>query len=559
MKGFEALADAVVQEGIDTVFVVLSEDSLLFTVDLTQNRGVRLISCRNERGAAAMADGYYRATGKLGVCIVSAGPGLTNATSSLTTANRNKSGVLCITTTPAPTTERYFPKTSDQRSIAEGTAGKYLRVRQQQTLAEDIQLAFRHVRSGAGPAVLSVPLDVMDAQLDMVWEYSTSAARLPGSHTVHPDPYLVNMAVDMLAVAKKPVILAGRGAMDAKADGEIKILAERTGALLATTLKAKRYMSDHPYMVGISGTIGEDVARTLLPESDCVLAVGARLGVYTTQFGFMFPGAKIIQIDKDAGRIGDITQVDLGIVGDARATVAAINACMEERQIAGRQGFWTPEVKSAIAASRVKSEIEYVMAPDTIDPRQLIAEMDRLLPEDRVVFLDGGHSMFFVQTGFPSPVITTGDFACVGMGLFQGLGAAVGRPDSHVVVFAGDGALMMSLEELDTAARYKIPITIVIMNDDSYSAEVRFLEARGYPTGIAFFSPLDFVAVAKSLGVPGFTVRNANDLKAAAAAIGKGDGPVLIDAKTNVNVVHETWQNRTSFATADGKKPVSVH
>ena len=542
MHGYEAIANALEREGVEHMFAVAAEDNMELLVELNVNKRVGIISARKECGAAGMADGYSRATGRPGVCTVTLGPGLTNAATSLTTARLHQSPVICITTELSVFDRMGFKGGLDQRRFAEITAGKYIAVRHSETLAEDIRLAFHHVRSGAGPVVLAVPIEIMKGELDMEWEYSPATTMAPTPQRSRPDPEMIARAADILRASERPLILAGRGAFESGAEEEIRALAQRTGALLATTLLARGYLVDHPFNVGTAGGYASESVHSLLAECDCVVAVGCSLNLRTTELGLLFAEAQIIHIDRDPKRIGKITPVSLGIVGDARASLGALNAELERQCFTSKGGFWHDEVKANIAAAR-PTQTAYAESPDTIDPRQLVAEMDKILPKERIVAMDAGHFQMFVANTVsvpdPSHLLSTLDFGSVGMGLFQGIGAAIGRPDRHVVVFTGDGGFMMTLEELDTAVRKRIPMTVVIMNDNAFGVEVHMLRAQGKPVDVALYDNPDFASVARALGAVGLTVRNLNDLQAVATKVGRGDRPVVVDAKVNPGVVHE--------------------
>ncbi len=542
MYGYHAIADALAAEGVELAFGLLGSDIYELTVEMVEKWGIRFINNRNEHGAAAMADGYTRVTGVPGVCMVTSGPGLTNAATALTTANKRGSPVLCIVGETALTV-RKDNKTMEQRPIAEATAGAFFHVRHLDTIGEDVQRAFRHIRSGQGPAVLSVPRDIMYGELQMEWKYRPSSEVMPPPHRTYPDPSLVARAAALLAKAERPVILFGRGAVASEAGEEIEALAEHTGALLATTLQARGYLGDHPFHVGIAGGYATDVGHSLLIEADCVIGVGASLNNHTTDSGLLFPQAQFIHIDTNPNRIGEDTPVALGIVGDAQATLAALNHHMEAEGFAKKKGFWNADVRETIAASRMEQETSYVQAPDTIDPRQLVAEIDKILPKNRIVVTDGGHFKSFVAPiiSLPDPLslVWTLDIGSIGMGLPIAIGAALGRPDRHIVAFLGDGGFMMGTEELDTAVRHRIPMTVVVMNDNAFGAEVHYAEERELPYPFVLFDNPEFAELAQALGATGLTVRRPQDLEAVAEHVGKGDRPLLIDAKVNRSVVHK--------------------
>ncbi|MFH0810185.1 MAG: thiamine pyrophosphate-dependent enzyme, partial [Pseudomonadota bacterium] len=438
-------------------------------------------------------------------------------------------------------------KNMDQRPFGEAIAGKYVHVRHPETLAEDIQLAFRFARSGQGPVIFAVPLDMMIGKHDLEWEYSPGPVGNPERQRIRPDSEAIARAAAILGEAERTAIVVGRGALESQADEEICVLAERTGALLLTTLLARGYLSHHPQNAGLAGLLGTDATHSLLSECDCVVAVGCSLNPDTTEHGLLFPEARIIHIDRNPGQIGNYLPASAGILGDARVSLGALNSELTRQGFQKKRGFWNKEASSLIADSKLVRKTTYAESPDTIDPRQLVAEMDRMLPKERIVSVDGGHCMLFVapDISLPSPkhFLWTQGFGSIGLGLYQGIGAAVGRPDQHVAVFAGDGGFMMSVEELDTAVRHRIPMTVIVMNDNGFGAEVHQLEARGRPVNIALYNNPDFAQVGKAFGAVGFTVRKLEDLRHVAAQIGKGDLPVLIDAKTNPTVVHELFMD----------------
>ncbi|MBI4284464.1 MAG: thiamine pyrophosphate-binding protein [Chloroflexi bacterium] len=546
MYVYEAMADAIAQEGVGHVFAVLAEDNMELMIELQDKKDVKIISTRKESGAAAMADGYARVTGKPGVCSVTVGPGLTNAATSLMTARRHRSPVICLTTEINSFDSKVFKGGLDQRRFAEAIAEKYIQVYHAEALAEGIHLAFRHVRSGGGPVVLAVPREIMKSVLDMDWEYSPTEVMMPAQQRIYPNPELIAKAVDILRVAERPVILVGRGVSGSHAEQEIISLAERTGALIATTLLAKGYLADHPRNVGIAGPFASKEIHAILSQSDCVIAVGCSLNNDTTEYGLLFAEAQIIHIDQDPAAIGAFITPAVGIIGDARASLTALNVEIDRQRFDRKGDVWRDDIESFVSSSRSALPSPYAVAPDAIDPRQLIAELDKMLPRERIVVTDSGHAVCFVadklSVPHPSQFVWTPDFGSVGMGLYQGVGAAVGRPDKHVVVFTGDGGFMMGLEELDTAVRYQVPITVVVMNDGAFGIEVHLLEAEKKPIDLALFNNPDFAAVATALGAVGLTVRNTEDLRAAAVEVAKKNWPVLIDAKVNPHIVHEVLQ-----------------
>ena len=246
--------------------------------------------------------------------------------------------------------------------------------------------------------------------------------------------------------------------------------------------------------------------------------------------------------------MGQVVPVDIGIVGDGREIVLAIDKRLEQDGVKCRTGFRRKGMDQQLAESRSWLQGPYLETSGFMDPRQLVAEMNRLLPQDRTIVVEGGHFCLFASTGLcvpnPSDFIWGNDFAAVGVGLPIATGAAFGRPDKRCVLVIGDGGFMMSLPELETAARYRVPLTVVIMNDGAYGAEAHLLEAYGKPISLSRFKNPEFENVAISLGCRGVTVRSLQELEDALSRIGEHDVPMVIDVKINYDVVHWAFGER---------------
>ncbi|MBI2867897.1 MAG: thiamine pyrophosphate-binding protein [Chloroflexi bacterium] len=545
MKIFEAVAKAVAAEGTEVVFSVMDEVTISL-VQAMHEEGVRVIHARHEQGAVVMADGYARATGKPGVCTVGTGPGLAQTGTGLVTARKRGSPLLVIAG-DMPAGDRGNAKTFDQRRYVESTAGHFVPLRRAMTVGEDVQLAFRTIRAGRGPVVFNAPVDVLRSDYPWEWQYQASRATMPPPFRLAPDPVAVERAAAMLVAAKRPVILAGRGAVLSEARGEIEALASRTGALLGTSLQAWQYFRGHPSYIGVFGAFAADSAVELLAQADLILAVGASLNPYTTGGGRIAPKAKVVHIDQDQDRFGEFTPVELGIQGDARTVVAAINASLAEAGISERPSFWASESAQALIKACRPRPPAAAIGSEQLRLAQVLAELDRVLPQDRVVVVDGGMNLLFVWDHItvpgPDSLVWPKDFQSIGLGLAMGIGAALGRPDRHCIVFAGDGGFMMNIQELETAARYHIPLTIVVLNDGAYGAEVYMLKEEKKPPALACFQDVDFADVARAFKARGLTVRTLADIQAVGKLAGKRDGPVVVDAKIATEEEHRVFKS----------------
>ncbi len=541
MKVYEALASAVALEGTEVVFTLMDSFTEDLMVEISEKHGIRTVTTRHEQGAVLMADGYARATGKPGVCVIGAGPALAQTGTGLATARIHRSPVIVIAAdTP---TIGHEAKRFDSRLFVEATAQKYVPLRSGVTVAEDVGRAFRHARGGSGPAVICAPSDILDGDLQQEWRYHPTAPTAASTQRAQPDPTMVERAASILSEAQRPVVIAGRGAVTSGAREEIETLASRTGALLANTLQARGYFGDHPYGLGIAGSFGTETMSSLLGEADCVLAVGASLNVYTTKHGSLFPAAQVVQIDTQPDRMGETVRPDVEIVGDAMATVSALNTYFDREGSPPKQGYRSEDVALRIAGSRAGRQRSYVESPGVLDPNLVVAELSRALPADSIVVTEGGHFVLFVATQMevsgPDAFIWGADFSAVGVGIPMSIGVAVGRPDRKCVLIVGDGGFMMSLPELDTAVRNNLPLAVVVMNDGAFGAEVHDLKNKGKPVTLARYDNPELAGVAQALGAQGLTVRTQPELQAAIGRLGTEDGPLVVDVKINPDVMHE--------------------
>ena len=553
MKAYEVVGEALASEGVDTIFGLMTSDNMGLLTHLV-GRGFKVVRARTEHGAICMADGYARASGKLAVVTVGAGPSAGMTATALVTAQRRKTPLVLICG-DVPITDRHHLKRFDQDAFFKNATGYCLSVASTRTIVEDTYQVLRHARSGAGPAVLNFPVDLLETDVDMEdigadWRYMSPWRPPP---VPIADPEAIDEVAALLAGAERPLLIAGRGAVAANAREAIMNCGKRVGALLGTSLQGQHYFDDDFY-VGVVGGLGFGQAMQLVDQADVVIAIGAGLNVYTSHFGTLFPQAKTVQIDSRADAFGNMTPVDVPILGDARATIEAINAALERMGVSGRTGFRTEETRAEIAAARASVDANYTSSAGVMDPRELLDVLQKKLTKDRMDVVDAGHFMYFVvdriKAAEPEQRIWTADFASIGVAVSIGIGVALGRPDLHAVVYVGDGGFMMSLLELDTAVRHRIPITMIVINDEAFGAEVRYLENRGVSYELACFKSPNLEMVVKGLGCEAVTVRSIPELEAACERIGKTEGPYVIDARIDLGVVHKHLGTRQSSAAA---------
>jgi acetolactate synthase I/II/III large subunit len=422
--------------------------------------------------------------------------------------------------------------------LAETAGAVTERVRGPETAAADAARSLRRARIERRPVVLNIPIHLVEASCD---GGSCAIPDLPALEPPRPSDRSVAEVADLLEVASHPAIVAGRGAAISGSREALEALADRVGAILATSALGHGLFTGHPYGVGIAGGFSSSLTLKLLSQADVVLAFGASLNHWTVRHGRLFsPEARVVQVDLDGEMIGALHRVDVGVVGDATATAQAVADELERRGI-DKEGFHDEALAGEIARGRSRDEpYEDQGTAEHVDPRTLSIVLDDLMPSERTVATDSGHFLGYPSMYFSVPdyrgFVFPNAFQSVGLGLASGIGAAVARPDRLCVAAVGDGGALMSLGELETAARYRLPMLVVVYNDSAYGAEVHHFGPEGQPVNIARFPDTDFAALARAAGAEGVTVRKEGDLSLVEDWLMRRDGPLVIDAKVNPEV-----------------------
>jgi len=540
------MADVLVAEGVEVVFALMGDGNMML-LDALADRGVRVVQGRHEGAVLAMADGYARASGRPGVCAVTSGPGLTQTLTSLTVAARHRSPLLLVAgSTPhgRPGTRPGQPgfQQLDQGPFA-AAAGAAFRLLRAGSVDADIGEALAQARRERRPVVLGAPIDVQETELP---DSAPPRARPPEPppHPVVPDTDAVAEAVRRLAASRRPVVLAGAGVVRAGAAGAVADLARRAGALLATTLLAKDLFQGDPFAVGLAGGFSRRTARELLGAADCVVAVGASLSAQTTDSGRLFPDAEVIQVDIDPRARGA-----LRVRGDLRDVVPEMASA-----VPAAERFRTADVALRLKGAAAHDDVELGaeragLEPGTAHPLDAMRALDEALPPDASVVLGVGHFWWFPAVTLtrddPARFFYTYDFGTIGQAMPTAVGVALAT-GSRVVVVDGDGSLLMNVQELETVARERIPLTVVVLNDGAYGAEVHRLAARGGNPERARFGRPDFAAVARAFGMAGVRATTAGAVGAAVA--GAGPGPLVVDVPMPAGAVSEPYR-RMFYAT----------
>ncbi|HEX4817212.1 MAG TPA: thiamine pyrophosphate-binding protein [Nonomuraea sp.] len=532
----EAVGRALVACGADTAFGVVGSGNFHVTNALVAG-GARFVAARHEGGAATMADAYARMSGRVGIVSVHQGPGLTNAMTGLAEAAKSRTPLLVLAG------EATDPRSNfhiDQDAMATAVGAVPMRVTSAGTAARQAVEAYAAARDHRRAVLLNLPLDVQGEP----WPFT------PPADDTDPTARAASVAgssrgagragggggeaelARLLGEARRPVFIAGRGARHARR--ELEALGDRAGALLATSAVARGLFRGSAWDLDVSGGFATPLAAELIAGADLVVGWGCALNMWTTRHGSLIPpGATVAQVDLDRAAIGTYVRADLAVVGDVAAVATALTPL-----VAAASGYRTPEVARRVRAEGRWRDVPYAdeSGGGRIDPRTLSIGLDDLLPKERILAVDSGNFM-----GYPSMFIDVPDeggfcftqaFQSIGLGLATAIGAAVARPDRLPVAALGDGGLLMSLAELETVVRLRLPMVIVVYDDEAYGAEVHHFGPHGHSLDTVTFPPADLAAIARGHGFDAVTVTEAPHLAGVAAWLkGPRDRPLLVHAK----------------------------
>ncbi len=526
MKVHEALARGLADHGADTVFGLIGDANLFLVDSFARQQQGTYVAAVHEAGAVLMATGYARAAGRVGVATVTHGPGLTNTVTALVEGVRGRTPVVLL----AGDTAVHDPanlQNIEQRELVAATGAGFVQVRTPESAVEDLGLAFRRALLERRPVVLNVPADFQWAETPYVAVDRTPPA--VGAPAL--DPGDLDRAVGVIASARRPIVLAGRGAAHPAARASVLRLAERIGAPLATTLKAKDLFRGEPFDLGIFGTVSTPVASETIARSDCVVALGASLNPFTTARGSLLESRALVHCDLDPAQIGRSGTPAAALVGDSAAAADAICRWLDEAGVPP-SGFRSPELLQRLAE---ESPVHPDRSTDaTVDVRTALQQLEDALPASRTLVTDGGRFMYEVwrrmsvrEAGHFLPTV---HFGSIGMGVGTAIGARYGAPDRPVVLVTGDGGFMLGgLAEFSTAVRLAVDLIVVVLNDGGYGAEHIQFRTRDMDPALSLFPWPDLAGVAEALGGRGMTVRRLADLDALPALLADRDRPVLVD------------------------------
>lgn len=529
MLGYEAVAQALVDQDIDTVFAVLGDGNLFIGDALVRNHDVRLVSATHEANAVCMAEGWAKTTGRLGVVTTTHGPGLTNTVTALVEAVRNRTPLLYVLGDTQTDDAGHIQKI-DQAAVVGAAGAGFEQVRTVETIADDVATAVRRAHAERRPIALNLPYELEWEEVD----YESAPAIARPAMALAPDEAGLDTAMGIVASAARPLILAGRGAARSGARDALVELGDRLGAPLATSLLGSSLFAGEPANIGVFGTLAHPVAAEVISAADCVIVFGAGLNYFTTDQTLLLDGKRVVHCDIEASAIERHVPVDAAVVGDARQVAQTMVAMLDAAEHQP-SAFRSDEMVAQLAAFDPSTTYADLSRDDAVDPRTLVLRLHDMLPADRTLAVDAGRFMIDALTlpvPEPQALVTSHGFGSIGLGMSTAIGAAVGRPDRPTVLCIGDGGFMMGgLAELHTAVHLGLDLIVVLFNDGSYGAEHIQLFRLDMDPATSLHEWPDLTAVAQSLGCAATRVDNLEDLKAAGDLIDgrSGSQPVFIE------------------------------
>ena len=524
MPVYAALATALKDQGAETLYGLMGDANLFMVDHYVRELNGRYAPAVHEGGAVLMALGRAAATGEVAAATITHGPAVSNAVTALIEGAKGTLPIvlLCGDT---PIDDPDHQQAVAQRALIEATGAGFEQLRSPATVAADVAAAFRRARAERRPVVLNAPSAFM-------WEqtrYAPAPLRTPALPVGPGEGDALDQTIGVIAAARRPLILAGRGAKQAR--GPLLKLAARIGAPVATTLKAKGLFQGADYDLGVFGTVSTPAAADVIASTDCVIAFGAGFSRFTTAHGSYLDGKRIVQIDDDPRQLGRRCAPDAMLAGDPALAAETIIRWLDAAEVASSQATDTID-KAALRAGHPLPKA--TNAPGTLDFSAALQAIDAALPEDRLFVSDGGRFMTeaWCRIGVSAPenFLLSINVGAIGMGMGYAIGAAMARPHQKTVFVTGDGGFMMGgLAEYASVVREGLNMLTVVCNDSAYGAEYIQFEDRQMNPALSTFEWPSFAAMAEAMGSKGLHVRSMDDLTAALAIANDTQGPVLID------------------------------
>ena len=532
MRGGEAIIESLKNMGVKTIFGYPGGQTIPF-YDMLYDADMDHILVRHEQCAAHAADGYARASGRVGVCLATSGPGATNLVTGIGTAYMDSSPIVAITgQVPTHLIGNDAFQEADIIGITMPIVKYSYQPKNPDMIPSIIKSSFEIASTGRpGPVLIDVPKEVQEGELT---EFKDDLIETPGYNpTVKGNIRQIKKASELIKQSKKPMILAGAGVIISNACCELKKLAETINAPVMTSLLGKGAFDETSDLaLGMLGMHGRKVSNDYINESDLLIAIGVRFSDRTTgRLDSFAPDTKVIHIDIDPAEIGKNVEVDLPIVGDARNTLSSLNKVLKDYKSSSEVNEWADMIKQK--KKELLPRVTYDDVP--LKPQTVIKEIAEALNPEAILTTDVGQNQMwaahFFDTQKPRKFISSGGLGTMGFGFPAAIGAKVACPDDPVVSINGDGGFLMVCQELATVKEYDIPVIAVVLENRTLGMVYQWqslLYNERHSQTLLGNSP-DFVKLAESFGVNGVRVTKPGETKEALSSAIKDNEPVLLN------------------------------
>ena len=532
MRGGEAIIESLKNMGVKTIFGYPGGQTIPF-YDMLYDADIDHILVRHEQAAAHAADGYARASGRVGVCLATSGPGATNLVTGIGTAFMDSSPIVAITgQVPTHLIGNDAFQEADIVGITMPIVKHSFQPKDPDLIPSMIKTSFEIASTGRpGPVLIDVPKEVQEGEIS---KFDDTLIETPGYNpTIKGNLRQIKKARDLIKESKRPLILAGAGVIISNACCELRALAETINAPVMTSLLGKGAFDEtNDLALGMLGMHGRKISNDCINESDLLIAIGVRFSDRTTgRLDSFVPDTKVIHIDIDPAEIGKNVDVDLPIVGDARNILKSLNKVLKDYKVSDDVNSWTDMIKAK--KQELLPRVTYDDVP--LKPQSVIKEISEVLTPESILTTDVGQNQMwaahFFDTQKPRKFISSGGLGTMGFGFPAAIGAKVACPDNPVVSINGDGGFLMVCQELATVREYDIPVIAVVLENRTLGMVYQWqslLYNERHSQTLLGNSP-DFVKLAESFGVNAERIVKPGETKEALSKAIKDNEPVLLN------------------------------
>lgn len=535
----EILAGTLAQHVKSPLFGLIGDGNLFMVDSYVTRFGGRYVPARHEAAAVHMAIGYAQASGGLGLATVTHGPALANTAVPLIEAVKAQQPLLLIAGDTAPADRNHLQK-FDQKAFVSATGADYVELASPETAAADLVRAIRIAALERRPVVF-------DMRIDLQWANAPrgqAAPSMPVAADIIAHTSSIEEAAAILAAARRPIVLAGRGACDAQTRSALIRLADRIEAPVATTLKASGLFRGHAHELGIFGSLSHSTAVDVILSADTVIAFGAGLNKFTSGDGKLLRDKRVVHVVAEPGAVGRHFEPTLAVLGSPRLVAERLIEMLDMAEIPGSR-FADAAMAERLSTTTSLSGLENELSrsrPGSITLLAALAELNRALPVERTLVTDLGR---FVTAAWralpverPEALVNTAHFGAIGCGLAQAIGASLARPERRTVLVCGDGGFALGgPSELATVVEQNLDLIVILCNDGSYGAEhVQFIRRDMNPR-LSLLNNPRFADIARAYGLAARSVHTPEQLAEACVQVRERPGPLLIELVVDADEV----------------------